>query len=262
MKKQLKIIFTVLVSPIVLVLIYFSRDIYRLTTAVWDSSLALEVKWEGAVNDKNFRDIGASVNSCLGEPLFREGLAFRSNVWFSGWSCDAVGNPDAIFSLNYQPDNKKRYFCTKDDQVTIGKVFNSKEQLYDLEFMHTWTREKQDDFCGFFSESYKSIADGHKTLVHCDAGRDRTGTYAALLIALSAEAHGVLDEKMITAIECDYRKTKSLAEEKFGRMEDFLTELTNQQKVIDFLSERCLIPHTDLSAVAKKMWASQEFSAQ
>lgn len=262
MSSVTKRVLFVLVTPVALVMIFFGRDIYRLGITVWDSPLNLEVKWEGAVNDKNFRDIGASVNACLGESIFREGLAFRSNVWFSGWTCDAVGNPEAIYSLNYKPDNQKRFFCTSQDQAVIGQVFNSQDQLYDLEFMRTWTVEKQQDFCDFFSESFKSIAAGQKTLVHCDAGRDRTGTYAALLIALTAEAKGLLDERMLAAIECDYRKTKSLAQEKFGRMEGFLAEITTEQKVAEFLSQRCQIPHSDLVAVAEKMWNSKKVTVQ
>lgn len=251
-----------LISPFLLIVLFFGRDIVRLGIAVWNSPLALEVKWEGAVNNKNFRDIGASANECLGESVFREGLAFRSNVWFSGWSCDAVGSPEAIFSLNYLPDEPKRYFCTNKDQVVVGKVFNQHAQLYDLEFLQTWTPEKQEDFCGFFSEGFKSIAAGKKTLVHCDAGRDRTGTYAALLIALTAELKGKLDRQMIDAIECDYRKTKSLASEKRGRMEDFINEITAEQKVLEFLSDRCQIPQVDLIAVAEKMWTSKKVSVQ
>ena len=261
MKKNKKTLIVVLLSPFLLIAIFFGRDIYRLGMAVWNSPLALQVKWEGAVNDKNFRDIGASANECLGESVFKEGLAFRSNVWFSGWACDAVGSPEAIFSLNYRPERQERYFCTYKDQVTIGKVFNQSEQLYDLEFMRTWIPEKQADFCGFFQESFKSIAAGKRTLVHCDAGRDRTGTYAALLIALTAELNGQLDNRMLKVIECDYRKTKSLAEEKFGRMEDFISEITSEQKVLDFLSQRCQIPQADLIAVAEKMWNAKKVSS-
>ena len=262
MKNKLTICFAILLSPILFILVFFGNDIYRLGVAVFNSPLALEVKWEGAVNDKNFRDIGASANECLGKAIFKEGLAFRSNVWFSGWSCGAVGSPDAIFSLNYQPDKKRRYFCTQGEQVVVGQAFNTKAQLYDLEFLNTWNEESQEDFCDFFAESYKSIAAGSKTLIHCDAGRDRTGTYAALLVALTAEAKGALDDKMLAAIECDYRKTKSLAEEKFGRMEDFLRDILAEQKVSDFLSQRCHIPKAELMAVADKMWVSNEFSLQ
>ena len=64
-------------------------------------------------------------------------------------------------------------------------------------------------------------------LIHCDAGRDRSGAVSALLIAMAAEKSGLLDERMISAIECDYRKTQSLIEDKYGRMSNFIRNLKN-----------------------------------
>ena len=62
----------------------------------------LTFKIEGVLDSKlNYRDAGASINECAHEKLLPEGRLLRSSGFFSGWSCDRVGSPDVIYSLNY-----------------------------------------------------------------------------------------------------------------------------------------------------------------
>ena len=66
-----------------------------------NSDLSLAIRWEGFYHDMNYRDLGDSINKCYGENIFKENLVSRSAGWFSGWSCNKIGNPDVLFSLNF-----------------------------------------------------------------------------------------------------------------------------------------------------------------
>ncbi len=216
-----------------------------------EGAIPLAIRWEGLVISHNSRDVGASANDCLGKPSFRPGRLMRANGWFSGWSCSSVGDPDVIYSLNHNPVRNEVYFCRGDGKNLLGRYFNDDIVLYDLEFAKTWEDPvMRRAACGFFNDSFAELAAGKKILVHCDAGRDRTGTYAALLLALTAEARGQLDPAMLDAIECDYRKTRSLTPEKFGRMKAFVEDLARKGGVKKFFVDQCGTSPALLDAVA------------
>ena len=92
-----------------------------------------------------------------------------------------------------------------------------------------------------------------KVLIHCDAGRDRSGAVSALLMAMASEKAGLLDERMISAIECDYRKTESLIEEKYGRMSNFIRNLINGGGVNEFLIQQCNVPINIISKASERI---------
>lgn len=215
----------------------------------------LNVKPEGAVNDRNFRDAGASFNACLGQKLMREDRVFRAAVWFSGWSCAGVGNPDEVFTLNFDPEDGREYYCRAPDGIKVGRHYNDATELSDLEFLPTWSNAAQrDGFCGLLRASYADVAAGKRILVHCDAGRDRTGTYNALLQALVAESRGALDERVVQAIECDYRRSETLAPAKYGRMAALIAGIRAQSTVAGFLSDQCKIPPEVVAATASALF--------
>ena len=81
-----------------------------------------------------------------------------------------------------------------------------------------------------------------RILLHCDAGRDRTGTFSALLAAMTAEQQGLMDQRIIDAIECDYQKSRSLTQDKYGRMERFLLAILKQGSFSSFIQSHCSIP--------------------
>jgi hypothetical protein len=178
----------------------------------------------------------------------------RSAGWFSGWSCDGVGNPDTIFSLNYSPQKAERYFCQGDDGKTIGRYYNPTVKLNDLEFPAAWADEHMKTAaCAFLDGIFQEIAQEKKTLLHCDAGRDRTGAIAALIVALVAEEHNQLNDPMLNAIECDYRKTPSLDPQKYGRMKQFIEHVQTQGGVSMFIQKQCGIDDALMSRVAKNL---------
>ncbi len=219
-----------------------------------DGGLPLAIRWEGFYHDMNVRDVGDSVNQCLGQRFFQSGVVIRSAGWFSGWSCDKVRNPDVIYSLNYSPERSERYFCQEKDQKIIGRYFNPNTQLKDLEFINTWSNmEIRNAACGFFQDIFTSIRQERKILIHCDAGRDRTGTVSALIAALGAEINGKINQRMIRAIECDYRKTESLARDKYNRIGNFLDKIQKQGGVIAFFENQCSIPRDLLKETADKL---------
>ena len=81
----------------------------------------LAIRYEGLYIDNNYRDIGQSINDCLAEDIFKKDVVHRAAGWFSGWSCSNVGNPDVIFSLNYSPIKKERFFCHEQDgKITVS----------------------------------------------------------------------------------------------------------------------------------------------
>ena len=84
----------------------------------------LAIRYEGLYIDNNYRDIGQSINDCLAEDIFKKDVVHRAAGWFSGWSCSNVGNPDVIFSLNYSPIKKERFFCHEQDGKNIRKFYN------------------------------------------------------------------------------------------------------------------------------------------
>jgi protein-tyrosine phosphatase len=205
----------------------------------------LTFKFEGALDSKlNFRDAGASINQCAGRKLMDEGKIFRSSGFFSGWSCDRVGNPDVIYSLNYSDQANHRYYCRGISDNPYGfnvGVFFQHDEISDIEFLLSWDQkpEQVKSVCQFLQAGMTDLKAGKKILYHCEAGRDRTGAVVALLAAYELEQNGDLSDAAIDAIECDYRKSKSLSPEKYGRMANFLRELRTQGGVRGFLKTRC-----------------------
>ncbi len=222
-----------------------------------DNEQPLAIRYEGFYHDMNHRDLGQSINNCLEEDIFKKDVVHRSAVWFSGWSCSKVGDPDVIFSLNYSPIKKERFFCHEPEEKIIGKFFNDEIVLNDLEFISNWENEKiRIPTCLFYENILLDIVAEKKVLIHCDAGRDRTGAISALLIAMASEKAGLLDERMINAIECDYRKTESLIEDKYGRMSNFIRNLINGGGVNEFLIQKCNLPTNIISKASERILSS------
>lgn len=208
---------------------------------------------EGLVKGHNFRDVGASVNSCIEtlntekrkSPL-KEGVIFRSNKWFSGWSCDNVNNPDHIYTLNYRPEKQHLYYCKdKHGNKNIGKIFSNEKEIKDIEFLSSWSdpvlREVTCSAVGFI---YLNTIKKEKSLFHCEAGRDRTGAVAAIITAASLEQAGFEVSDIESIIECDYRKSKSIGENKYGRMQNFYKEVAGlypntKDPMTTFLKDTC-----------------------
>lgn len=206
--------------------------------------------------DKNFRDVGESINQCYAKKVMKEGVFFRSNGWFSGWDCSEIGSPDTIISLNFDPEKSKMFFCWDDsaDKTVVGKVPTYEAKLDSLEFMDRWSEgEMRSNFCKSLNDVMEEITRGGRTLIHCDAGRDRTGFVAALLAAVTAEHNNMLDDHMRAAIECDYRKTESLQAHKFGNMERFIKSATSETSLVNFLSEKCAISKNIITDTAEAL---------
>ncbi len=251
-KTILKIL-ALLFSVLILAMLLFMGWVKYRSLLGFSGELPLAVRWEGFYQDMNHRDLGASINHCMGRRLFREDVLHRSSGWFSGWSCEKVGNPEVIYSLNYSPYRGERYFCHEDGGKNIGRYFNPDTQLNDLEFLKSWENpEMRGAACRFLDNIMLSMISGNKVLLHCDAGRDRTGAISALLVAMTAEAWAALDSELLSAIECDYRKTESLVEEKYGRMERFIRKINERGTVAEFLQKQCGISKQKTLDAARK----------
>ena len=213
-----------------------------------ESGRSLVVSWEGLFISRNFRDAGESFNECLGDPLMTEGVVFRANRWFSGFSCDDVGAPDEIYSLNFDPATSQEYFCHTKDGKIIGKHFNADVVINDVEFLESWSNlQLREGICGFFSSALASVAKGKRLLTHCNAGQDRTGTVAAIIQALVAEHSKIDSARWLDAIECDYRRSPRLSSEKFDRQRRFITSVLATSSVSEFLADRCNISEVTIN---------------
>jgi len=255
-KKFLKILLSSLGLVLVFILMIMAWAKFK-SLGEEDNEQPLAIRYEGFYHDMNHRDLGQSINNCLEEDIFNNNVVHRSAGWFSGWSCSKVGDPDVIFSLNYSPIKKERFFCHEPEEKIIGKFFNDEIVLNDLEFISNWENEKiRIPTCLFYENILLDIVAEKKVLIHCDAGRDRTGTISALLIAMASEKAGLLDERMINAIECDYRKTESLIEDKYGRMSNFIRNLINGGGVNEFLIQKCNLPTNIISKASERILSS------
>lgn len=214
---------------------------------------------EGLYFDYNLRDLGQSLNACLEntqKETLREHRLFRSNKWFSGWSCDRIERPDTIITLNFEPDRKRTYYCEGEKGRIVGRHSPQTKEINDIEFISTWQDpEQRSAICNQLMAITDAINRDERVLFHCEAGRDRTGAVAALLGGLILETRGDLSRAAVKdAVECDYRKSRSLTSEKFGRMARFLDDIWQEHSTIsDFLGRMCGLKQENLALFARNL---------
>jgi hypothetical protein len=213
---------------------------------------------EGNWIDLNFRDLGASINSCLGDSKIRvkENRIFRASGFFSGQSCAKVGAPDEIISLNYLEDTGRETYCVKDDGLLIGQHYNLKTDLNRIEHLKSW-RDPHfvRAFCLAYYDALSGVIAQRRLLIHCDAGRDRTGAFSVLLLSSMWESlHGENDPSFESAMNCDYEKSKTLSAKKKGRMLQMLMELEGKGGSLKFLSDKCQIEPAFVAKAAQEIF--------
>ena len=133
--------------------------------------------------------MGQSLNQCLNKDVFNTGMVYRSNRYFSGWSCDKIHNPDKIYSLDYSPWNPHAYYCEQSNGGRlIGFHPNTTFEISDIEKLSNWQKpEFKNAMCVFFKDTLDDLINHKSFLYHCDMGRDRTGAYTAMLTMMLAE---------------------------------------------------------------------------
>jgi hypothetical protein len=209
--------------------------------ALTNTGAHLTFKPEGFIEEKlNYRDAGASINDCGDQKHLPVGKLLRASEYFSGWSCSRVGHPDVIYSLNFVESEGDQFYCRSDDGLVVGRHFQSVE-ISDIEMFDSWDQKPQQtrDVCQFLLRARADMRAGQRVLIHCEAGRDRTGAVVALLAAMDMELHGPLTDQQIAAIECDYRKSKSLKSYKYGRVSSMLQKMRQRGGVTQFLAAKC-----------------------
>lgn len=204
----------------------------------------------------NFRDVGQSLNECLNKSVFRIGMVYRSNKYFSGWSCNKIHNPDKIYSLDFSPWNPHAYYCEQSNgKHLVGFHPNTTFEISDIEKLSNWERpEFKNSMCIFFKETLNDLMTQKSFLYHCDMGRDRTGAYTAMLTMMLAEQKSFNNTEMENAIECDYEKTHSLEKEKIGKMKNFLQDMKKQGGVSQFIENKCGINKQTMQAAANNFF--------
>ncbi|WP_186648468.1 tyrosine-protein phosphatase [Fluviispira vulneris] len=235
-KKKILIAFSS-VLVIAAVLASFIGYIYKRDKNKYEPKL-----WVGLLDYRlNFRDLGESLNKCLKKDIYKTGLVYRSNKYFSGWSCDRIKNPDKIYSLNFSPSDPHAYYCEKEDGTRLfGSHPNTDFVISDIENLENWKKpEFKNSMCQLFKSALDDITQNKSFLFHCDVGRDRTGTFAAMIAMMLSEKKNIANENVIESIECDYEKTTALESFKKGRMENFLKEMVEQGGVSEFIQTQC-----------------------
>lgn len=201
------------------------------------------------------------MNSCLEanglSPVFKEKQLFRSNKWFSGWSCEDVGDPTRIVTLNHQPRRRWRYFCRKENGEKLEGIYKNREfELNNIEFIDTWrSKEQRKAICGNIQSIVEGISHSERTLFHCEAGRDRTGAVAGIVSSLVYEGMGhQIDAKFLAALECDYQKSPSLKEHKYGRVKKFVEDaISESSSVTAFIEKQCSIDKDTLARASQNL---------
>ncbi len=216
---------------------------------------------EGLVKDHNYRDVGDSLNECLQKSYidfrFAENKVSRANKWFSGWSCDNVGNPEMIVSFNYQPKKDWKYYCEQDNgERLVGYHANFDFEINDIENLSTWNDKKtREVVCAQLKVIIGMVIDDRKTLFHCEAGRDRSGAVAGILGAAAYEGSGhKIDYRFLEALECDYRKSSSLKAYKYGRIGNFImAAIEKEGSFNNFLKNQCQFSEATMVKFAQSM---------
>lgn len=253
MKKSLQIL---------LIALFFSGFVFIVGRYFYIKSVTKSepVFWQGAFQSRlNFRDVGESLNQCLGRQQFATDKMFRSNKFFSGWSCEKIHNPDKIYSLNYEPTQPQKYFClNENDEKQFGIAFNKNFVISDISAPSMWKSETyKQTMCAYFSNALNDLTHQTSFLFHCSVGRDRTGDFAAMLVYMLLEEKHMNTPEMIDALECDYEKTSALEKYKIGHIKDFLQQMQNDGGVKKFIQSQCNISDSLISDASENFILKQ-----
>ena len=249
MKKKKILILILLFSSVLFGLCYY---MYRKDRNQYEPKL-----WIGFFDYRlNFRDVGKSLNECLNKSVFKTGKIFRSDRYFSGWSCDKINNPDKIYSLNFSPWDPHAYYCKqKNGERLFGSHPNTTFEITEIENLTQWKKpEFKSTMCSFVKDNLNDLIQHKSFLFHCDIGRDRTGAYAALLSMMLIEQRFYNVEKMQNAIECDYEKTQSLPKNEYGKMKNFLEYMDDHGGVGSFIQKQCNITDETLELASDEFY--------
>lgn len=238
MKNKKKLLLFILIPQILIVgIIAGIGYVYKRDKSKYEPKL-----WIGFFDYRlNFRDVGESLNKCLKKEVFNTGLIYRSNKYFSGWSCDKIKNPNKIYSLNFSPWDPHSYYCEMNDgKRKYGFHPNTTFEISDIENLKNWkTLEDKQTMCTFCQKTLTDFADKNSFLFHRDVGRDRTGAFAAMISMIALEQNNLVNDTTIEAIECDYEKTSALEKHKIGRMRTFMKDMQSRGGVSSFLEKEC-----------------------
>lgn len=237
MNRKKLLLFTLIPFFLILLIVAVIGFVYKKDKSKYEPKL-----WIGFFDYRlNFRDVGQSLNKCLKKEVFNTGLVYRSNKYFSGWSCDKINNPNKIYSFNFSPWNPHSYYCEMEHGIRkYGFHPNTTFEINDIENFDNWKKlEFKETMCTFFEKTILDLTNKSSFLFHCDVGRDRTGAFAAMLSAMALEQKKLLNESTIDAIECDYEKTSALEKHKIGKMKNFISEQQKNGGISHFLQKEC-----------------------
>ena len=134
----------------------------------------------------NLRDIGMAVNQIEGRAILQEGIVFRSGELALIRSLGQIGNPHTIINLETTEDPDWR-----EGETRFHIPIPDTAEVYEISSRET----------AVWLDSVVSLAAAASVplplLIHCTAGKDRTGVVAAAMLA----AIGITRETIIREYE-------------------------------------------------------------
>ncbi|MBT3275932.1 MAG: protein-tyrosine-phosphatase [Spirochaetales bacterium] len=143
---------------------------------------------------RNLRDVGKSVNGILGYSKLKQNTLYRG------------GSLDGLTSIEQLPDVKAIVNLRRDSDPEFCK--NLGMQICPLGAMNNYQIESrlfQDWICKLFG--YLSQNPEWPVLIHCNAGKDRTGVVAALLLKNIGISDNVIIEEYMKSDGILYPKS-------------------------------------------------------
>ena len=172
----------------------------------------------------NLRDVGETVNIIHGKEIMNEGMLFRGGTVNELFGETELPPVNTVMNLR---TGKDREFESK-RQIHIPAVDSVENYQTSNAKVRSWANRVVTSVCS---------QDGFPILVHCTAGKDRTGVIVALILrALGVKEQIIIEEYMQTdGLKTD--KNIRIALNGFGEINEYLY----QSELIDVLNSQLTI---------------------
>ncbi|MBU6954238.1 tyrosine-protein phosphatase [Hahella sp. HN01] len=157
----------------------------------------------------NLRDVGEAVNCLSGRELMREGVLFRGGTVNELFSVSELPPVDCILNLRSGPDH---VFVGK-KQLHIPAVDSVENYVTASGAVRNWLNRVLAAICA-------DVA--FPLLIHCTAGKDRTGVVVALILALIDVPQDVIVEEYLLSDGVADSANIETALQGIGRASDYV----------------------------------------
>ena len=135
----------------------------------------------------NFRDVGERINGLMGQNYLPLGQLFRCGRLDNALSADEVGQPRTIINLRTWHDLPEHQAWAAYHHFPLSNTYQTYHTC--LPHVHRWLNCVVQTVAG--SEQPFPL------LVHCTAGKDRTGVVVATLLAIAGVPNEVIEQEYL-----------------------------------------------------------------